>query len=388
MRKWMIAFICILAVCVLILIVPEYLHRTNSEKTSEESSSNWIDERPERVKEPERDPGPPAEPALPTEPAVPAEPSVPDEPAPPAEPAPPEPPATVSLQIDEEKVEQIRTWYYDFQAVKSSCSTSTKNGATGYFLNGELRSVELVNTSGGTREFYYYAPGNGSLYFTYLEGIADSTDQRRVYIWEGQLVQWIDRSGTVRHDDADGLLAMCCQAGVFRYGDLQAADTSSTDTPQTDPLAFITSGSYTAYTAQWAQEHVNQNLEYAIMDLDGDSSSELLIQAGSDAPFYNTWLFTFKNNEVSLVQETYGYGSYRYSPSRNAIIGSPDFRTSINMGYYPFYILSGKDLVPLFEIGWDDGTIFYTDDKQNLEISESDKESYFSDAVSFDWQVV
>lgn len=122
------------------------------------------------------------------------------------------------IEDAEEIVAQIRSWYYEFQEEKGKCTTKTINNATAYYLNGEIQSIELLNNEGGTREFYYYAPGSQRLYFVYLEGISDNTNQKRVYIWEGQLVQWIDPSGTVRHDDPEKLLAGCSQVSVYQFG--------------------------------------------------------------------------------------------------------------------------------------------------------------------------
>ena len=129
----------------------------------------------------------------------------------PAAPTPPaaQDPAAPALSA-EETVKQIKQWYYAFQEEKSTCTTRTNHDATAYYLNGELCSIQQV--SAGYREFYYYK--DGSLYFVYREDQADSTQQTRVYLWNGSLIQWIDPSGAVRHDDPDQLLAYCCQRGV------------------------------------------------------------------------------------------------------------------------------------------------------------------------------
>jgi len=144
---------------------------------------------------------------------------------------------------------------------------------------------------------------------------------------------------------------------------------------------FIASEGYLTHTKDWDAT----SLEYVITDLNSDGISDLIIQSESDAPFYNTWIFFLDGKEIVLVNETYGYGSFRYSPSQNAIIGSPEWKPFLGTGYSPFYKLNGTQLEYVFEIGQDEGQSFYSDDSGRRDISDNERISYYADVVNFQW---
>jgi len=118
-----------------------------------------------------------------------------------------------ALNVDKDKVAQIKEWYYDFQDRKSEAVTAeTDEGDAhlkGYWLDGKLLSID--RSCNGTKESFYYDPNDGNLYFAFLRNESNGENQKRVYIWEGTLVQWIDPEGTVRQDDPEKLLKYCCQ---------------------------------------------------------------------------------------------------------------------------------------------------------------------------------
>ena len=164
----------------------------------------------------------------------------------------------------------------------------------------------------------------------------------------------------------------------------------SDNTPQssTDDLlnSFISSKDYVKYTTA---EH---QLSYIITDLNADGVNELLMQSEDELDFHYMWIFAVHNNDVSLVLEHYGYGSFRYSPSQNAVIVPPEFRPFIGASRYSFYTLDQNKLEPKFTVGADpvdgDNTAeqyFYWTNENEKEITKDELSSYFTDAVSFNW---
>lgn len=153
---------------------------------------------------------------------------------------------------------------------------------------------------------------------------------------------------------------------------------------------FLTSGEYKTHLSNFAQsigrEIETNELEYAIYDVNADDVPELLIQFTSDTPFYNTWLFTLQKDSIQFVNEQYGYGQYCYSPSQNAVIGSPEWKPFGGTGYWPFYRLNGISFDSVSTLEMSDNVFYYIDAK-NVEkkISEAEFDSYFADKVSLDW---
>lgn len=147
---------------------------------------------------------------------------------------------------------------------------------------------------------------------------------------------------------------------------------------------FLTSKKYKKYTKEWPIK----SLQYVITDLNADHNPELLITSAKDQPFFYTWTFTLNNSKIILADERYGYGYFRYSPSHNAIIASPELRPSLYDGAAPFYRLQGKGLKFLFQVGRDRGVSFYSDGIKKRTISEAERQSYYSDAVNFKWKKI
>lgn len=144
---------------------------------------------------------------------------------------------------------------------------------------------------------------------------------------------------------------------------------------------FLISENYSDYTKDWDKT----SLEYVIADLNADTIPELLIQSSSDRPFFNTWVFTLKNKDIFFVNEMYGYGSFRYSPSNNMIIGTPEWKPFSGTGYSPFYRLEGTQLEYMFGIVQDEGKSYYSDSNGRKEISDDERFAYYSNAVNFEW---
>lgn len=147
---------------------------------------------------------------------------------------------------------------------------------------------------------------------------------------------------------------------------------------------FLLAENYSTYTEGWDIT----SLEYVIVDLNKDTIPELLIQSSVDAPFYNTWLFVLNGMDIMLSNETYGYGSFRYSPSNNALIGSPEFRPVAGTGYFPFYSLCGTQLEYIFLIGQDEGRSYYSDSMGTKSISDEERSAYYADAIYFEWTLI
>ena len=146
---------------------------------------------------------------------------------------------------------------------------------------------------------------------------------------------------------------------------------------------FLISGEYSSFINDWDKS----SLEYTIVDVNSDEIPELFIQASDiGGEFYNTWIFVLENRNIVFSHETYGYGSFRYSPSNNAIIGSPEWKPFGGTGYSPFYSLHGTQLEYLFEIGQDEGKNYYRDSMGTKYISDNERSSYYTDVVNFMWK--
>ena len=121
--------------------------------------------------------------------------------------------------------------------------------------------------------------------------------------------------------------------------------------------------------------------QYAVYDLNADGTEELVLQVTRDAPFFFTWVFTLSDGDIVTAYEDYGYGSYRYSPKLNMVIGSSETRPDAYLAYAPFYCLKGTELEFAFTVGQDMGESFYYDGSSTTSISEEERSSYFDDVV-------
>lgn len=148
---------------------------------------------------------------------------------------------------------------------------------------------------------------------------------------------------------------------------------------------FIQTGNYTEYT----KEDNTQIWEYVIYDINDDEIPELLIQEYKEGDGWcNTWLFTLDEKEIVLACQIYGYGSFRYSPSNNAIAVSPEFKLFEGTSCAPFYKLSGITWEYAFTIYQDGGIWFYSDASGDKEISDDERENYYDDIVYFEWKEI
>lgn len=147
---------------------------------------------------------------------------------------------------------------------------------------------------------------------------------------------------------------------------------------------FINSGQYKSYIT----EGNVLSAEYVIYDINKDENTELLIETTSEAPFYYTWLFTLEGNEVILVYENYGYGQFRYSPTYNAVLVSPETRPFSGTGVTPFYQLEGSNFNHKFTIMQDMGENYYSDITGEKSISDEERNKYFADVVQFEWSKI
>lgn len=168
----------------------------------------------------------------------------------------------------------------------------------------------------------------------------------------------------------------------------------SENTPQNsaDDLlnSFISSKDYEKYTTEYTETATKisdeYKLSYTISDLNNDGISEILIEAFDGTGFNNTWLFAVNNNTVSLVFEYYGFGTFRYSPSQNAVIVPPEFRPFIGASYNSFYTLNGNEFEHLFSVGEIDVEKYARwNDDGTTEITKDELSSYFTDATFFEW---
>lgn len=193
------------------------------------------------------------------------------------------------------------------------------------------------------------------------------------------------------------------------------AETPSQNSGQETNLTwedFLTSGDYLTYMKNYddsdkgvdsgmAEMYYDDALEdkatlqYAIADLNADSIPELLLESYRDMPFFFTWVFTRDHDNIVLVDGTYGYGDYRYSPGQNAVLGSPEVKPSLAIGgSCPFYKLDGIKWEFAFSVGNIIDTssgeehFFVSDGTNNKDITEEERDAYFQDAVDFDWKPV
>lgn len=145
---------------------------------------------------------------------------------------------------------------------------------------------------------------------------------------------------------------------------------------------FLSSKKYSDFTGSWDKK----SLEYVITDLNADKVPELLIQSNFDVPFYNTWTFVLDKKKVILADETYGYGSYRYSPRYNAVIVSPEFKPFSGTASLLFYKLKNNQLKYVFQVDQDMGQSFYIDNDGRKNISDDERLAYYDNVTSFDWK--
>ena len=145
---------------------------------------------------------------------------------------------------------------------------------------------------------------------------------------------------------------------------------------------FLVSGEYKKYMSEFIDD---SNLEYVIFDINSDDIPELIIDSRDGTSFYTTWIFVFDGDSIILADEQYGYGTYSYSPSQNAVIGSPEFRPFAGTSYAPFYRLVGTKFEFVFQIGQDEGAWYYSDGTNRRLINDEERDSYFNDKVWFDW---
>ena len=100
----------------------------------------------------------------------------------------------------EEKIERIREKYGAFAARMSEAEVVYSRGYTCYVLDGALAAASLTYTKEGTEvtEHYYYE--SGTLYFVLVSCVGPDSDresQIRLYVWDDEIIRWIDSDGTV-----------------------------------------------------------------------------------------------------------------------------------------------------------------------------------------------
>ena len=147
---------------------------------------------------------------------------------------------------------------------------------------------------------------------------------------------------------------------------------------------FLSTKQYLEYTS----ESDGSSLEYTITDLNADQIPELLIQSSTDESFYNTWTFLLQDQNIVLIDETYGYGSYRYSQKYNAVLQSPKFKPFNGTGYTSFFQIQDGQWKYIFEVGQDDGKNYYIDEEGEKEITDEERNSFFNEVVFFDWRMI
>lgn len=103
----------------------------------------------------------------------------------------------------DERIQQIRAWYYGTQGSLDQYETRAyDDNFTAYWDNGELVKLEVTEAidpslPGGTKYFYYYKDGNP--YFIFVE---DSAHQLRLYYWNAEMIRWIETDGA-NHDSSN-----------------------------------------------------------------------------------------------------------------------------------------------------------------------------------------
>lgn len=103
----------------------------------------------------------------------------------------------------DDRIQQIRAWYYDTQGNLDNYEKRTYDDSfTAYWDNGELLKIEVTEAIDpalpeGTKYFYYYKAGNP--YFIFVQ---DDLHQLRLYYWNSEMIRWIETDG-VKHDSAN-----------------------------------------------------------------------------------------------------------------------------------------------------------------------------------------
>ena len=147
---------------------------------------------------------------------------------------------------------------------------------------------------------------------------------------------------------------------------------------------FLSTKQYLEYTSEYEES----SLEYTITDLNADQIPELLIQSSEADSFYNTWTFLLQGQKIVLIDETYGFGSYRYSTKYNAVLQSPEFKPFNGTGYTSFFQIQNGEWKYIFEVGQDDGKNYYIDDGGEREITDEERDSFFTEVIFFDWRMI
>ena len=148
---------------------------------------------------------------------------------------------------------------------------------------------------------------------------------------------------------------------------------------------FLESKDYLDYIDPQILKQPDPKLKYALYDLDDDGNSELIISADGGAPFYFTWLFKLDNGKAHMVCDVYGYGGFAFSPRYNAVLVSPETRPNASYSGQEFYKLKGYELEYLFTVSTEMGEYYYYDSVGRNEISEAERDAYFSDTIDFEW---
>lgn len=299
----------------------------------------------------------------------------------------------------------LEVWSYTGEKSELVFSTQPVHDGNGF----NLVSIRLLNFQG--RNYFFSRKGwddNGMTISQMKDGnfveqavfAADYTDRNNpVYTMDGMEVSEEDYAAAKNQwfvcPETYPIGAWANQEHVttnhtltsVKLGLTAGADTEEEPEAQPKEVSFESFLEDQAY-AQYTTGFDKTSLEYTITDLNADGISELLLQSTVERPFFTTWLFVMDGDKIELVDQRYGYGMFRYSPSMNAIEVSPVTKPMKGVGAAPFSRLEGTKLIPLFTLIDDMGVKFYSDDSGKKEITAEEMSNYFSDIIHFEWTLV
>lgn len=308
---------------------------------------------------------------------------------------------TTDTSADDEQY--AGTWTIDAEKTNNSNSTSLQNAygtgiQSGYHLTlGEDGSFSWGIGIGNGGEGTWWME-NGTIYADETE--YESGEQERITL-------------TVLQEDGQVRLVQD-HYGYTLYWMKEKTEEEKREIYQTAADAyqqFLSSGQYrTAIDTEerWVGSAVQECAGvqwgdsadgYAILDIDGDGTPELLIRSdcGVEDDWYYAAVFSFDadSQKVRLLAELHPYGEITHSDYYSAIQYYDQF--SYTSGETDFYTMRNNELALMYSIifdadyYWGDGKYgrwWYEDSHGTTELRKTDYDTYFQDAEAVEFQPI